>query len=271
MRVILFLALMVPSLLIPMARPASQDKQVPAAKPIRALLVLGGCCHDYAKQKDILTKGISARANVEFTLAYDPDTTKKHPNPVYANPDWSKGFDVVVHDECSGEVIDLGLINRILEPHRAGLPGVVLHCGMHAYKTEGFPKVTPWVEFTGLLSTGHGAQLPIEVTNVDQENPIIKGLENWKTIKEELYNNFTGKLLDTAKPLSRGKQGKAEAVVTWTNLYNQKARVFCTTLGHNNETVSDDRYLNLVTRGLLWATGHLTDKGAPAPGYGPTK
>ncbi len=33
-------------------------------KPIRALLVIGGCCHDYAKQKDILTKGISARANV---------------------------------------------------------------------------------------------------------------------------------------------------------------------------------------------------------------
>ena len=30
-------------------------------KPIRALLVVGGCCHDYAKQKDILTQGISAR------------------------------------------------------------------------------------------------------------------------------------------------------------------------------------------------------------------
>jgi len=30
-------------------------------KPIRALLVAGGCCHDYAKQKDILTQGISAR------------------------------------------------------------------------------------------------------------------------------------------------------------------------------------------------------------------
>src|SRR5687768_8590724 len=34
-------------------------------KPLRALLITGGCCHDYAKQKDILKKGIEERANVE--------------------------------------------------------------------------------------------------------------------------------------------------------------------------------------------------------------
>jgi type 1 glutamine amidotransferase len=262
MRAILFVSLIIPTMLVPLGAGMSQEKQPPAVKPIRALLVLGGCCHDYAKQKDILAKGISARANVDVTIAYDPDTTKKHLNPVYANPDWAKGFDVIVHDECSGDV------TRILEPHRAGLPGVVLHCGIHAYKSEGFPKVTPWVEFTGLLSTGHGAQLPIDIAFTDKDSPITKGFENWRSIKEELYNNFTGKLLDTAKPLTRGQQGKADAVITWTNTYNQKTRVFCTSLGHNNETVADDRYLNLLTRGLLWATGHLGDDGKPAPGYG---
>src|ERR1700730_15424294 len=90
-------------------------------KPIRALLVIGGCCHDYAKQKDILTKGISARANVELTVAYDPDTTTKHLNPVYTKADWAKDFDVITHDECSSDVKDLALINRILDPHREGL------------------------------------------------------------------------------------------------------------------------------------------------------
>src|SRR5438094_312302 len=142
MRAILFLSLIVPTMLFPLAFGAGQEKQAPAAaqltgKPIRALLVLGGCCHDYANQKDILVKGISARANVEFTVAYDSDKTKKHMNPVYANADWAKGFDVIIHDECSGEVTDLGVIQRILEPHRAGLPGVVLHCGIHSYKSEG--------------------------------------------------------------------------------------------------------------------------------------
>ena len=31
------------------------------------------------------------------------------------------------------------------------------------------------------------------------------------------------------------------------------------TLGHNTETVADPRYLDLVTRGLLWACGKLED------------
>jgi type 1 glutamine amidotransferase len=235
-------------------------------KPIRALLVIGGCCHDYAKQKDILTKGVSERANVEWTIAYDPDKGTKHLNPVYEKPDWAKDFDVVVHDECCSEVKDESLIERILEPHRQGLPGVVLHCGMHCYRSKGYPRSTPWFDFTGLPSTGHGPQAPIAVSFIDKDNPIAKGLADWTTINEELYNNIAGKVLDTAHPLARGKQtikskdGKErteDVVVAWTNLYKGKSRVFATTLGHNNATVGDARYLDLVTRGLLWSVDKL--------------
>jgi hypothetical protein len=236
----------------------AQDKDKP--KPIRALLVIGGCCHDYGKQKDILTKGISERAHVEWVIAYDADKGTKHLNPVYEKVDWAKGFDVVVHDECCADVTDLDLVNRILDPHRNGLPGVVLHCGMHCYRTKGYPKaVTPWFEFTGLPSTGHGAQQPIEVTYVDKESPITKGLADWTTINEELYNNSMGKLLDTAHALAKGKQGKNDSVITWTNTYMGKTKVFATTLGHNNATVADARYLDLVTRGLLWSVDKLND------------
>ena len=49
--------------------PTTRAADAPAAKPIRVLIVLGGCCHDYAKQKDILAKGLAERANVEVTLA----------------------------------------------------------------------------------------------------------------------------------------------------------------------------------------------------------
>jgi type 1 glutamine amidotransferase len=60
------------------------------------------------------------------------------------------------------------------------------------------------------------------------------------------------------------------AVVVWTNTYGPKqARVFSTTLGHNNLTVNDPRFLDLVTRGVLWATGHLDANGRPAAGFGP--
>jgi type 1 glutamine amidotransferase len=237
-------------------------------KPIRALLVIGGCCHDYAKQKDILTKGIEARANIKWTIAYDDDKGTKHLNPVYENPEWAKGFDVVVHDECCSDVKDESLIARILEPHRQGLPGVVLHCGMHCYRSQGYPRATPWFEFTGLPSTGHGPQAPIDIRFIDERNAITKGLKSWSTGKEELYNNAAGKVLDTARPLARGQQkvkGRdgqertEDVVVAWTNLYKGKTRVFATTLGHNNATVGDARYLDLVTRGLLWAVDKLDE------------
>ncbi|HEX4149013.1 MAG TPA: ThuA domain-containing protein, partial [Pirellulales bacterium] len=186
------------------------------------------------------------------------------------NADWAKGFDVVIHDECTADVKDLDVINRVLEPHRQGLPAIVLHCGMHCYRSEGFPDaVTPWFEFTGLPSTGHGPQAPIDLHFLDPENAITKGMRDWRTINEELYNNSAGKLLDTAHALADGKQTavnkkgveiKGHSIVAWTNHYRGKAKVFGTTLGHNNDTVSDARYLDLVTRGLLWSCGKLDNK-----------
>src|SRR5690242_17464582 len=157
-------------------------------KPIRALFVCGGCCHDYEHQKDILTQGISKRANVVWTIAFDPDQTNGHQNPVYDNADWAKGFDIIFHDECSSNVKDLDIVNRILKPHQEGLPAVVLHCGMHSYRTPNYPKNTPWFEFTGMNTNHHGPQIPIHVTVIDPENPIAKGLENWTTMEEELYH-----------------------------------------------------------------------------------
>jgi len=254
--------------LIVVMNPRPSAAQQTNAKPLKALLVLGGCCHDYKKQQEILQHGIAERANVEITIAYDPDTTNLHLNPVYEKPDWASGYDVIIHDECTSQVKDLAIIDRILAPHRAGLPAIVLHCGMHSYRSEGWPDaVTPWFEFTGLQSTGHGPQTPIDITFLQPAGPITKGLANWTTIREELYNNSTGKLLDTATPLARGHQvtknkktgaqGAADYVVVWTNNY-RGTRVFGTTLGHNNETVADPRYLDLVTRGLLWSCDKLS-------------
>src|SRR5688572_27420606 len=183
----------------------AQDKP-PAPRSLKALLVIGGCCHDYAKQKDILAQGIAQRANIEITIAYDPDRTTRHLNPVYENDDWAKNYDVIIHNECSADVKDEAAIARILKPHKDGTPAVLLHCAMHSYRSTGFPKSTPWFDFTGLPTTGHGPQAPIEITFTNQDHPITKNLPNWTTINEELYNNSAGKLQDTAKALATGKQ-----------------------------------------------------------------
>lgn len=232
-----------------------------ADRPIKALLVTGGCCHDYEHQKDILKAGIEARANVVVDIVYVQDGSTHPKLPIYGNPDYAKGYDVVIHDECSADVSDPAVIQGVLKPHQDGIPGVNLHCAMHCYRFGDFGKpVLPgapnahWYEYLGLHSSGHGAQKPIAIKFLDPQNWITKGMADWTTINEELYNNI--EVADDTTRLATGSQAgdPKTPVVIWDHLYGpKKTRVFSTTIGHNNETVADPRYLDLVTRGLLWA------------------
>src|SRR3954469_18877632 len=160
-----------------------------SGKPIHALLVTGGCCHDYEHQKTVLTEGVSARANVQWTIVHEGDGSTSHRISIYEKPDWSKGYDVVVHDECFADVKDKDFVENILKPHRAGLPAVNLHCAMHCYRVS-FDNFKDWFEFTGIDSRAHGAQEPIALSFIDPNQPIIHGVMNWTTIPEELYNNI---------------------------------------------------------------------------------
>ncbi|MGC4017556.1 MAG: ThuA domain-containing protein [Luteolibacter sp.] len=246
------------------------------AKPLKILLITGGCCHSYATQKDILKKGIEERINATVEQIHVDDKGTKPPLPILGNPDYAKGFDLVIHDECGADISDLETIKGVLKPHREdGVPGVVLHCAMHSYRQKDFQKPvtnsedrTIWFDFLGLQSTGHGAQKPIEIKfDASAKSPITAGMADWTTVNEELYNNIT--ILPTATKLATGKQGNDEKMVIWTNLYtDKKVRVFGTTLGHNDATVSDPKYLDLVTKGVLWATSKLDDNGRPVAGYG---
>ncbi|HEV2210492.1 MAG TPA: ThuA domain-containing protein [Verrucomicrobiae bacterium] len=251
--------------------------------PLRVLLITGGCCHDYAKQKDILKAGLEQRANLVVTQLHTDDSSTRPPLPILGNPDYAKGYDVVIHDECAADINDPALIKAVLAPHRAGIPGVNLHCAVHCYRVgnpadraEPGSERALWFDYLGLQSSGHGAQLPIAIHFTNTNHAILQGLSDWTTINEELYNNV--QVLPSATPLAQGTQTvtrngvarEAKSVVVWLNDYHG-TRVFTTTIGHNNATVADGRYLDLVTRGLLWACGKLDDAGRIAPGYGPKK
>jgi len=260
-------------------------------KPLRVLIVAGGCCHEYDKQTMALKEGLESRLNAIVDVAYNPDKTTKATFEIYKAKDWSKDFDIIVHDECSADVTDPAYVNAILDAHKAGKPAVNLHCAMHSYRWGNFREaVKPgadnagWYEMLGIQSTGHGPQQPISITFTDKTHPITQGLVDWTTINEELYNNIqilTGKPLATGVQIvpPKAKKGetlppdakptKATAVVAWTNEFGpNKTKIFSTTIGHNTATVSDARYLNLITRGILWATGHLNGNGQPEQGYG---
>jgi hypothetical protein len=127
------------------AVPAAQTPDVPR---VNALVVSGGCCHDYGYQGGMLMEAVNKVLPVDWTVAYQGgprSTTTRF--PIYRDEHWARGFDIVVHNECSADVADEAFIRRITEAQRAGVPALVIHCAMHSYRTAA---IDDWREFLGV-------------------------------------------------------------------------------------------------------------------------
>ncbi len=247
----------------------SSIAQNPATKPLRALLVCGGCCHDYEAQKKILSEGIRARANVEVTIVHEgipkgDDDGRSHRVSIYEKPNWWEGFDVVIHNECFGAVSDNAFVEGIAAAHKAGVPAIMLHCSSHSYRAA---TTDEWRMCVGITSRTHEKRRDLEVKVINADHPVMKGFPAvlpWPD--DELYKNE--KVWPTATPLAQayGQDTKQDHAVIWVNTYG-KARVFSTTLGHQNSTMETPVYLDLITRGLLWTCDKLNDDGTPKAGF----
>lgn len=256
-RIIVFAALCAAVLI-----PSWHCRVVAQERPIQALLVTGGCCHDYDRQKLILTRGISARANVRWTVVHQGGKTTDTKIPLYNDPDWAEGFDIVVHNECFAHVKDKEFVDRILKPHREGTPAILIHCAMHCYRTGD----DRWFDFVGLRSPGHGPHYSYKAENLEPEHPIMKDFgPAFVAPKGELYHAV--EVFDTATPLAQANRQSdgMPQVCVWTNNYNgttdhEGTRVFGCTIGHYNETMVEPKYLDMMTRGLLWAVGRDPEK-----------
>ena len=103
-------------------------------KTIRALLIAGGCCHDYAKQQEALCKGIQSRANVQVDVYWTDNSSTSPVLPLYGKLNWAEEYDVIIHDECAADIKDPAIVNRIVQTHQK-IPAVHLHCAMHSFRT----------------------------------------------------------------------------------------------------------------------------------------
>jgi uncharacterized protein len=250
-------------LTIPFLLSSITARAADAARPLRALMVCGGCCHDYANQKKILSEGISKRANVQFTIVHEGDDRTNRVS-IYEKPNWSQGYDVVLHNECFGMVNDNRFIENITAAHDAGLPAVMLHCSTHSYRAA---STDAWRTTLGLRSMSHDSRRDLLIKNVNPGHPVMKGFPaEWSNPKDELYRNEKVWPTVTALGTAYSVESKKDHTVIWVNSYG-KTRVFATTLGHANDTMQSSVYLDLVSRGLLWACDKLRDDGKPKAGY----
>ena len=97
-----------------------------SAKPdlLKALLVTGGCCHDYKNQKVIITQGISQRANVTWKIVHEGGSSTSHKVSIYDKKGWEKDYDVVVHNECFAKMNDDKYFQNIVDAHTKSGVGV---------------------------------------------------------------------------------------------------------------------------------------------------
>jgi type 1 glutamine amidotransferase len=224
------------------------------AKPIRALLITGGCCHDYDLQAKALTAATEKLGPITWTIVKEGGTTKNAKIKLYEDPNWAKPYDVVVHNECFADLADPDYTRKITAAHKGGTPAVVIHCAMHTYRTLA---VDDWREFLGVTSRRHDhqAQYAVTPTTAAKNHPAMRGFpDKWTTPMDELYviEKTWPKTVALATAESEA-DGKTYASI-WTNDY-AGTRIFGTTWGHGNATWNDPVFLTMIARGVRWAAG----------------
>lgn len=218
---------------------------------INALIVSGGCCHDYPGEAKVMMDAIGKALPVDWTVVVQGGRGTRGSMPVYASPDWAKRFDIVVHNECLADVDDPAYIRQITAAHRNGPPAMVIHCAMHSYRAA---KIDDWRELLGVTSRQHTKPFNIPVKIAAKDHSVMKGFkEDWITPIDELYVIEKIWPHTTALATAVSPEDKKEYPLVWASEYGGTTRVFGTTLGHGEATWADPVYQELLTRGFKWA------------------
>ena len=184
-------------------------------------------------------------------------------------PDWASGFDV--RDPRRMQFRRQGLAGY--RPHPGPAPARPARGHSSLRRTllsqrTSFPTSLPGSSSPGLQSTRHDQQQPIEVSFIVPDSPITKGLarldyDQGGTLQQQRrpparYGNSLG----TGSPNRKAQRQKRR-----TSISSLCGRTTTATAPRSLRRRSGTmirpclilRYLDLVTRGLLWSCGKLND------------
>ena len=247
-----------------LAEPTDRSKTVKPSETtarVRALMICGGCCHDYRNQKRLISEGLSQRVgSIDWTIL-EYSTKRDVKADVYQQADWIEGFDIVIHNECFGGITDGDFVSGIVNAHvKHRVPAIVIHCSMHSYRAA--PTADTWRAFLGVTSRRHERKkhsLLVQPTDAGKQHPILNSLKgDWKTPNGELY--IIEKVWPETTVLAQvhSEETNHDEPVIWTNQH-KGVRVFGISLGHHNETIESPQWQDIVAAGWTWSLNESND------------
>ena len=131
--------------------------------------------------------------------------------------------------------------------------------GCHGGLGDTFRENTEYQYMVGGQFVKHpGGQVDYKVKIIAQENPILKGVNDFSLHSEQYYMHVDPAINILATTRFSGDHDSwiegVEVPVVWTKSFG-KGRVFYSSLGHNKEDFEIPEVWEIMVRGVTWAAG----------------
>lgn len=222
-------------------------------QPIRALLLTGGCWHNYSLHYgELRTAFEREKVQVEWRVI---SLSCERPD---AEISWIPNVDVVLMNGCY-ERIHPSYVASFAKAIRTK-PFVPIHCAMHSFRDAAPKPLALWHNALGIASKQHEHIASYNVRVVAQTSYVLAPMIRARIVRDELY--VVENVLPRTRVLaySSSQVTGQEHPVFWKRMADSTgSSVFGTTFGHSDETWQDKNFMATLVRGTLWACGKLRD------------
>jgi len=234
------------ALAVSTASSARGEKPPQEAKSV--LFVYGGWeSHDPVKCRELFVPWLKEQGfEVEESQTLD----------VYADKEKMQTFDLIV------QVFTMGTITREQEQGLlAAVRSGVAIAGWHGGLADAFRDNPAYQFMVGGQWVAHpGGIIDYEVNVINHDDPITKGLSDFKLHSEQYYLHVDPMNDVLATTTYTGEHASwidgVVMPVVWKKVYG-KGRIFYVSYGHNVSDFEVPEALEIVQRGILWAVGEV--------------
>lgn len=213
-------------------------------RPLQVVMFTGGIAHEYERLPKQLAQSLARDGDLKVEVTTDLGKL---------NEAVLDQYDVLMFNGCLDNVLSDQQRSAIMAMLRKGKGLVGIHCAVWCF--QNWPEFR---EFMGAMVLGHDPLGDYGVVSVDRGHPIMQGVPERMTVKDEPYvmtwwgdNNHV--LMQTAAP--HGEMKKIQPVAWTTRALG--ARVFTVVLGHDEAVQADASFQKLLGNGIRWAGKRL--------------